>query len=164
MNPKIIKDHKIRTPSLLQSTLPLYTNIPTSGENGGKQAFEKALNTRTLEEKSKIPTWYLMELLDLVLNGNIFEFNNKLYIQKIGTEMGTRVAPTYACLFMGWLEEKLLKNGKTKKMIINVNHVTKVSNVNLVVNHHIKRWTMFMKAIRITDVIFVVIHFLKIVV
>ena len=70
----------------------LYTNIPTSGENGGKQAFEKALNTRTLEEKSKIPTWYLMDLLDLVLNGNIFEFNNKLYIQKIGTAMGTRVA------------------------------------------------------------------------
>ena len=115
MNPKIIKDHKIRTPSLLQSTLPLYTNIPTSGENGGKQAFEKALSTRTLEEKSKIPTWYLMDLLDLVLNGNIFEFNNKLYIQKIGTAMGTRVAPTYACLFMGWLEEKFLKKWENKK-------------------------------------------------
>ena len=49
-------------------------------------------------------------------------------------------------------------------MIINVDHVTEFSNVNLVINHHIKRWTMFMKAIRITDVIFVAIHFLKIVV
>ena len=56
-----------------------------------------------------------MDLLDLVLNGNIFEFNNKLYIQKIGTAMGTRVAPTYACLFMGWLEEKFLKKWENKK-------------------------------------------------
>ena len=41
---------------------------------------------------------------------------------------------------------------------------TSIESVYLVINHHIKRWTMFMKAIRITDVIFVVIHFLKIVV
>ena len=65
-----------------QNTIPvtidvtgLYTNIPTYGKNGGKQAFEKALNSRPIEEKSKVPTEYLLELLDLVLNGNIFEFN-----------------------------------------------------------------------------------------
>ena len=87
----------------------LYTSIPTNGVNGGIQAFEKALNSRTNEEKSKVPTSYLLELLDLVLNGNIFEFNGKHYIQKIGTAMGTKVAPTYACLFMGWLEETFLE-------------------------------------------------------
>ena len=31
----------------------LYTNIPTHGEFGGLQAFQKALEKRTLEEKSQ---------------------------------------------------------------------------------------------------------------
>ena len=67
------------------------------------------MNSRPIEEKSKVPTEYLLELLDLVLNGNIFEFNNKHYVQRIGTAMGTRVAPTYACIFMGWLEKTFLE-------------------------------------------------------
>ena len=49
-----------------------------------------------------------MDLLEIVLDSNIFEFNGNLWQQKIGTAMGTRVAPTYACLFMGWLEELIL--------------------------------------------------------
>ena len=44
-----------------------------------------------------------------MLNGNIFTFNEELFIKKIGTAMGTKVAPTYACLFMGWLEEEFLQ-------------------------------------------------------
>ena len=61
-----------------------------------------------------IPTWYLIQLLDLVLSGNIFEFDNQIYQQEIGTAMGTKVAPTEACLFMGWLESLILDNW-TKK-------------------------------------------------
>ena len=111
-----IFDNENKNGPQTQNTFPvtidvtaLYTNIPTNGVNGGLQAFEKALNSRSNEEKSKVPTNYLMELLDLVLNGNIFEFNGKHYIQKIGTAMGTRVAPTYACIFMGWLEKTFLE-------------------------------------------------------
>ena len=88
----------------------LYTNIPTNGSNGGLQAFEKALDKRTNEEKLNIPTKYISELLQKVLEGNIFEFNGKLWQQKIGTAMGTRVAPTYANIFMGWLEEEILSS------------------------------------------------------
>jgi peptide-methionine (R)-S-oxide reductase len=51
-------------------------------------------------------------MLGLVLDGNIFEFNGDLWQQKIGTAMGSRVAPTYACLFMGDLEKKLLQAWK----------------------------------------------------
>ena len=87
----------------------LYTNIPSYGESGGIQSFEKFLNTRTTEEKILMPTEFLIECLKLVLNGNIFTFNEELYIQKIGTAMGTRLAPTYACLFMGSLEEEFLQ-------------------------------------------------------
>ena len=87
----------------------LYTNIPINGEHGGLQAFEKALNMRDTEEQNLAPTNFLMELLELVLNGNIFEFNGKIFKQKIGTSMGTKVAPTYACIFMGWLEKNFLE-------------------------------------------------------
>ena len=51
-----------------------------------------------------------MKLLQIVIKGNIFTFNGKLYRQCIGTAMGTRVAPSFATIFMGWLEEKVLLN------------------------------------------------------
>ena len=47
--------------------------------------------------------------MNIVLKINIFEFNNKYYIQKQGTAMGTRMAPSYANLFMGTLETELVK-------------------------------------------------------
>ena len=83
----------------------LYTSIP---HKDGIEAFEKALNCRSPEEKIIMPTEYLIECLDLVLTGNIFIFNDELFIQKIGTAMGTKVAPTYACLFMGNFEDEFL--------------------------------------------------------
>ena len=86
----------------------LYTNIPTHGQIGGLQVFEKALNKSSLKEKSETPTIFLLDLLEAVLDGNIFEFDGCLWQQKIGTAMATRVAPTYANLFMGWLEELIL--------------------------------------------------------
>ena len=72
------------------------------------EAFEICLNNRP---DQCIPTWYLMCLLKEVLLGNIFIFNDKYYRQTVGTAMGTVAAPSYACIFMGWLEEqKLLGN------------------------------------------------------
>ena len=41
---------------------------------------------------------------------NIFKFNEEFWIQLIGTSMGTRVAPTYANIFMGKLEKLMLDN------------------------------------------------------
>lgn len=59
-----------------------------------------------------VPTLFLMDLLHTVLTCNIFVFNGRYYLQEWGTAIGTRVAPTYANIFMGWLEEKLLKGWK----------------------------------------------------
>ena len=61
----------------------------------------------------------VMELAKLVLENNVFEFNNNFYLQKQGTAMGTKMAPSYANLFMGKLEEKLKdKNIHTWKRYI----------------------------------------------
>ena len=84
----------------------LYTNIPIAQ---GIKIFESFLNMRS--DKS-VPTSFLIILLTLVLTCNILVFNNEYYLQLIGTAMGTRVAPTFACLFMGHIEKFMLKSWK----------------------------------------------------
>jgi hypothetical protein len=79
----------------------LYTNIPTEE---GIEAMRKTLETR--KDKS-INTNTIIELLEHVLKLNIFEFNSELYIQNIGTAMGTKAAPTIANIFMAEMDEKI---------------------------------------------------------
>ena len=80
-----------------------YTNIPL---DEGINAFKETLD----EVKDKaIPTDYLIKLLKLVMECNIFKFNEEFWVQLIGTSMGTRVAPTYANIFMGKLEKLMLE-------------------------------------------------------
>ena len=81
-----------------------YTNILL---RDGIEAFEEALENR---DNKEIPTEYLIKLLKLVMEGNIFKFNNEFWTQLIGTSMGTRVAPTYANIFMGKLEKLMLSH------------------------------------------------------
>ncbi|XP_063438424.1 uncharacterized protein LOC134719344 [Mytilus trossulus] len=80
----------------------LYTNIPQDEEIA---ACEEAWNTRS--EKNP-PTECLVTLLKLVLENNNFSFNEKHYLQIDGTSMGTKMAPSYANIFMGQLEKRLL--------------------------------------------------------
>ena len=53
----------------------------------------------------------LAELIEITFKNNVFEFND-YYLQIQGTAMGTKMAPAYANLFMGKLEEKLKELGK----------------------------------------------------
>ena len=48
-----------------------------------------------------------MNSLKLILENNFFSFEDDIYLQVSGTAMGTKVAPTYASLVMGYLEEHL---------------------------------------------------------
>ena len=50
---------------------------------------------------------FQIQLLEIVVSQNIFEFNNELFIQQIGTAMGTKYAPTYANIFMNTLDAKV---------------------------------------------------------
>ena len=84
----------------------LYPNIPN---NEGLQALRHALDER---ETKTISTDTLVELSDTVLNNNFFEFDGKIYRQKRGTAIGTKMAPSYAILFMDKFERDFL--GKTE--------------------------------------------------
>jgi hypothetical protein len=61
--------------------------------------------TRGVQEP---PTECLVEMLPLVLKKKHFSFDGNHYLQINGTAMGTKMAPSYANIFMGDLEERLL--------------------------------------------------------
>ena len=80
----------------------LYSNIP---HEEGIKCMEDALNLRS---DQTVSTLFLISLLSQVLKFNIFEFNLILFIQKIGTAMGTRLAPTFANIFMAMIDGLIL--------------------------------------------------------
>ena len=67
-------------------------------------------------EASHIPRNSLCQLFDIVLRYNVFSFNGRIYQQIQGTVMGTKMAPSYANLFMYRFEQEfcLLSGGFTQ--------------------------------------------------
>ena len=76
----------------------LYTNIP---HTLGLQALTHFLDQRT---DPNPPTKTLVRLTELVLTLNTFTFDKNTFHQTKGVAMGTKMGPSYACLFMGYME------------------------------------------------------------
>ena len=55
-----------------------------------------------------------MEAISIVLKENTFQFDDINYKQIQGTAMGTKMAPTYATLTMGFIETQLYERFKEK--------------------------------------------------
>ena len=89
----------------------LYTNIPHAH---GLAALEHYLSQRPSERKPD--TSFLITLTNFILLNNYFSFEGKVYHQIQGTAMGTRMAPSYANLFMGRLEESFLASQNLKPL------------------------------------------------
>ena len=88
----------------------LYPNIPRSEGLTSLRGF--------LELRDKqISSGTLIELTEIVLKNNIFEFDEKTFRQVHRTAIGTKFAPPYAILFMADLEEKILSAFEEKPMI-----------------------------------------------
>ena len=86
----------------------LYPNIP---HEEGLIAIRKALDERL---DPTISTDSIVELAEIVLKNNIFEFNDRVLKQKQGTAIGTKMAPPYAILFLDNLEKRILENSTLK--------------------------------------------------
>ena len=72
----------------------LYNNIL---HEEGLESMEQALISHTNPE---IPTNYLVKLMRVILENNLFRFNEELWRQEVGCAMGTKPAPSYADIFM----------------------------------------------------------------
>lgn len=88
----------------------LYTNIDTkAGLLTVKNILQK------YPDKNR-PDQELLELLEINLTKNDFEFNGKYYLQIKGTAMGKRFAPAYANIFMADWEDRVLNKCNKKPL------------------------------------------------
>jgi hypothetical protein len=65
----------------------------------------------------ELPVEDLVSLARLILENNYFEFDEKIFRQKLGTAIGTKFAPGFANIFMGHLEEKFLETCELKPWV-----------------------------------------------
>ena len=98
----IIKDIHIEEEDLFVTVdvSSLYTNIK---HKDGIEALKSCLKENgTNHEKAE----FIGTLAKLVSTSNYFTFNRKMYLQKQGTAMGTRIAPNYAIILCIQLNKK----------------------------------------------------------
>ena len=72
----------------------LFTVIP---QKEGAECVRQKLNMR---DDQQVPTEFLIRILKICNEFNIFQFNGELYHQRIGSGMGARPTPPYANIFM----------------------------------------------------------------
>lgn len=81
----------------------LYSNI---GHEKGIQCVEEYLLLDIeMPVKQKL---FLLDAVRFILTNNFFTYDGAIYHQEKGTAMGTRMAPSYANLFMGSFESKFI--------------------------------------------------------
>ena len=85
----------------------LYTNIP---HKLGIEAIQFWLEKYPQELPARIDKNFILEGIKFILENNYFCFNEKHFLQKKGTAMGTKFAPIFSTLVLGYLEEKLYAN------------------------------------------------------
>lgn len=89
----------------------LYTNIP---HDLGIEAVKYWLNKKRGSIDSRFSNEFILKALEIVLKRNAFYFDEGFFQQIKGTAMGTKVAPTYATLVLGYLEETLYSKLEAK--------------------------------------------------
>lgn len=99
---KINKNSKFITFDVIN----LYSNISNSL---GLNAMEYWINRIPEKINNRFLKEFILEAAEIVLTNNTFTFNGKHFKQIKGTAMGTKMAPTYATLTLGYLEEKMYK-------------------------------------------------------
>ena len=69
---------------------------------------------RFYKPNTPIPTHYLREILGFILNENSFQLNGENFLQKSGIAMGTKMAVSFANIFMAEIETKIIQQSDTK--------------------------------------------------
>ena len=89
-----------------QACTPIFHN------NGSCEAYLRFYN-----QNPPIPTYYLKEMLGLILKENSFQFSGENYLQIHGTAMGTKMAVSFANIFMAEIETNLLDQSRIKPSV-----------------------------------------------
>ena len=95
----------------------LYTNIP---QEEGITIVCKTYETFHLN-KPPIPTLHLRDILRLILKENSFHFNGKNFFQTHRTAMGSKMAESFANIFMAAVETEIYGGPQVSRQKFQVN-------------------------------------------
>ena len=103
---RLNKGPKLGTNAILATwdAIGLYTNII---HTEGLSCLQEQLNEQTQQET---PSEYIIQLMEVILNQNIFTFHDSLWKQEVGAAMGSKPIPHYANIFMARTMDKGMKN------------------------------------------------------
>ena len=79
----------------------LFTNIV---HTDGLQELQGKLNRR---KQPKVPTSFLVRLMEIILKHNIFSFDDTHWKQEIGAAMGSKPVPSYADIFLASIDKEI---------------------------------------------------------
>lgn len=85
------------------------SNLYNISNSLGLKAMEYWINRIPEKINNRFLKEFILAAAEIVLANNTFTFNGKHFKQIKGTAMGTKMAPTYATLTLGYLEEKMYK-------------------------------------------------------
>jgi hypothetical protein len=102
-----------KTLAVTWDVIGLYTNIPhKEGMDAVREAHLKASQNGETQDMS---TEFIIRILEVILENNIFEFNSELYRQNVGAAMGCKPIPPYANIFMSKIDKKILEIANANK-------------------------------------------------
>ena len=84
--------------------MSLYPSIP---HEDGLETLRKMLNEPAASE---IPTEDILQMAEYVLKNIFFEFDGEIKQQKLGTAVGSKFKPPFACIFMDEVETQFFKS------------------------------------------------------
>ena len=116
---KIRKDIDASETMLTLDVTSMYTNIDNQL---GVEAITYWVSKNPYLLPRNLSKDFIINSLKIVLEYNTFTFDTGYYIQVRGTAMGTKVAPTYATLVMGFIEIRLYEKIEEKYGINIKNH------------------------------------------
>jgi hypothetical protein len=102
-----LKKIKIPDNALLFSAdaTSMYTNI---NSKTGFTAIKDFIENYKNQIPDNFPISLFLEVLELVMNNNIFTFSDTYWLQQTGTAMGTPVACAYATVTFGQFENSVI--------------------------------------------------------
>ena len=83
----------------------LYTSIPIYL---GIEAIDYGFTRKRNLIPERFTKEFIIDSIKFILKNNSFLFDSKMYNQVLGTAMGTKCAPSHACLTIGYQEETKL--------------------------------------------------------
>ena len=89
----------------------LYTNI---NHELGVKAMEYWINKHPGNLNPHFSKEFIIDSVLLILTNNTFTFDGRIFLQKKGTAMGKKMAPSYATLVLAYLENELYSQVSNK--------------------------------------------------